>query len=589
MIKVRALKQVELSLNDVFKLALKLKIPRQVIYSETDTEKYIVIFGMHRINQNKSTLLISTETYKLLSLDSGRWVKNVDNSFLKFIPILYTGSVNVFESLFKDALDLLLSEVIGLGYVIMGWMNIGVYQAINYSSEKPEYIEHKHAYFYSKVVSRTKEKTSFIYGRNGLEIDEAYLSNKDKLNINEIKKLQLSDYSIACAENDSINVAFWSRFQFVRDFYVGLKSLNLAVRKFLNKDLFSLFLKVNCNSLCYHGHSAFDKNLFDYIEFVGKFNIKNDIGGASPLLRLINPKNGKVCIIDGSNSQLMRLAKLEKYISRNDIKFLRKSNSTLSFFLALEIDEKLKFSRRNTSKLKSKEYFSTIMVVMKNIFFTKLPVVLRYRILNIFEKNCTRWVRDFHQSDFLGLERVITKWLEYHKELYKNIKYRNSMERWDTEMNYLDHALEWVIIVKPLIHKNQTWESFHKLAVAWNLEINNRNYKSYPTEWKPINIIPQKISNSYQIIEITNSEGLHKEGAEMEHCVYTYCNLCASGRYRVFSIFNEEERATLGLSVKKGSDKYILDQVRGTSNMAVSTKLKKLSKDILNSVNVLCA
>lgn len=585
MIKVRALKQVELSLNDVFKLALKLKIPRQVIYSETDTEKYIVIFGMYRINQNKSTLLISTETYKLLSLDSGRWEKNLDDSFLKYIPIFYTGGVYMLENLFKDALDLLLKEVVELDYVVKGKMKIGIHRCLIY----PELleVEHKHAYFYNKNLVPTSEKTNFTYGNNGFIIDKGFLSSKDKENIKIIRD---SD-SYSEVGTDSIDIALWSRFKFVSDFSVGLKSLNLAVRKLLNKDVLSLYLKVNCNSVYYrrNGKSAFNLRLWDYMDFMGKFEIKNDIGGASPLLRLINPKNEKACVVDGSNRQLMKIAKLDKYISRNDVRFLRKSNPTLSFFLALEIEEKLRFNRRNTSKLKSKEYFSTIMMLMKNIYFMKLPVTLRFRILYMFERNCTRRVREFQQSDFPSLGRVITKWLEYHKELYKNIKYRNSMERWDTEMNYLDHALEWVIIVKPLIHKNQTWESFHKLAVAWNLEINNRNYNSYPTEWKPINIIPQKISNSYQIIEITNSEGLHKEGAEMEHCVYTYCNLCASGRYRVFSIFNEEERATLGLSVKKGSDKYILDQVRGTSNMAVSTKLKKLSKDILNSVNVLCA
>ncbi|HDL6535742.1 TPA: PcfJ domain-containing protein [Yersinia enterocolitica] len=259
----------------------------------------------------------------------------------------------------------------------------------------------------------------------------------------------------------------------------------------------------------------------------------------------------------------------------------------MSFFLALEIEEKLRFNRRNTSKLKSKEYFSTIMMLMKNTCFMKLPVTLRFRILYMFERNCTRRVREFHQSDFPSLGRVITKWLEYHKELYKNIKYRSSIARWDTEINYLDHVLEWIIRVKPLIHKNQTWESFHKLAVAWGRQIHGGGYKHYPSEWEAINIDTKKISDTYQIIEITNVADLNKEGEEMLHCVSSYHDLCASGRYRVFSIFNEEERATLGLSLKNSSDKYILDQVRGASNVAVSNKAKKTAKAILNSVNAL--
>ncbi|EKN3347813.1 PcfJ domain-containing protein [Yersinia ruckeri] len=285
----------------------------------------------------------------------------------------------------------------------------------------------------------------------------------------------------------------------------------------------------------------------------------------------------------------MKLAKLDKYLSRNDIKFLRKSSSTLSFFLALDIEEKLRFNRRKTSKLKSKEYFSTILMIMRNDIFTKLPVTLRFRILNMFENNCTRWVSEFQQSDFLNLGRVVAKWLEYHKDLYKNIKYKGSIERWDTETNYLDHVLEWIIRVKPLIHKNQTWGSFHKLAVAWSREIYSVRDGYYPAEWKAINIDTNKISDTYKIKEITNVADLNKEGDEMLHCVSSYHDLCASGRYRVFSIFNEEERATLGLSLKNSSDKYILDQVRGASNVAVSNKAKKTAKAILNSVNALCA
>ncbi|AJI85186.1 pcfJ-like family protein (plasmid) [Yersinia frederiksenii Y225] len=574
----------ETCLNDIFKLALKLKIPKQVDYSETESERYIVIFGMYRIVQNKLNSNIYMETYKLLSLDSGRWARNVDNSFLKYIPVFYTGAVYMLENLFKDALNLLLKEVIELGYVVKGEMKVGIHRCLTY----PDLLEfeHKHAYFCGGNLVPTSEKTNFTYGKGGLVIDKGFLTRKDKENIKKI-----NNSGSVSADTASIEIALWSRFKFVSDFSVGLKSLNLAVRKLLEKNVLSSYLKINCNSVYYrrNGKSAFSLRLWDYIDFMGKFDIKNDLGGASPLLRLVNPKNEKVCVIDGSNRQLMKLSKLDKYISRNDVRFLRKSNPTLSFFLALEIEGKLQFKRRNTSKLKSKEYFSITMMLMKNIYFMKLPVTLRFRILYMFERNCTLRVSEFQQSDFPKLGRVIIKWLEYHKELYKNIKYRSSIARWDTEMNYLDHVLEWVIRVKPLIHKNQTWESFHKLAVAWGREINGGGHKNYPSEWKAINIDTNKISDTYQIKEITNVADLNKEGDEMLHCISSYHDLCASGRYRVFSIFNEEERATLGLSLKNSSDKYILDQVRGAGNVAVSSKAKKTAKEILNSVNALCA
>lgn len=580
MINENALNEKKISLNDVFKLALKLKIPRQVTYKETETERHIIICGMFRVTQNKATSIISAEKYKLLSLETGCWVAHSDH-FLKEIPIFYRGSVHVIVYILKDALSLLIKEIIELGYVITGNMNVGIYTWWPYNQKRK--IQHKQAYFDNSTIIKTTDKTSFTYASDGLKIDDGYLTLKDKENIKIIASL--------CNEHPeigSIDVALWSRFIFVKDYYVGLKTLNLSVRKLLNKKILSQFLKVKSNYLCQHGHSAFNQNLSDYVVFTSKFDIRNSIDGASPFLRLINPKSKKVCIVDGSNGQLMKLAKLDKYISRNDVKFLRKSNQTLSFFLSLVIEEKIKYSRRSTNIIKNKNFFSTMMTLIKNSLFSKLPVALRLKILTIFERNCTRWVREFHENDLPSLERIILKWLEYHKDLYKNIKYKNSKERWETETNYLDHALEWVIVVKPLIHKNQTWDSFHKLAVAWSLEVNGKTYSSYPTEWKPININPDKISDTYQIVEITNSEGLNKEGAEMLHCVYSYWGLCASGRYRVFSIVNEEERATLGLSIKKGGEKYILDQVRGMSNEAVSSNVKKVSKAILISVNAMC-
>ncbi len=119
MINENALNEKKISLNDVFKLALKLKIPRQVTYKETETERHIIICGMFRVIQNKATSIISAEKYKLLSLETGCWVAHSDH-FQKEIPIFYRGSVHVIVYILKDVLSLLIKEIIELGYVITG-------------------------------------------------------------------------------------------------------------------------------------------------------------------------------------------------------------------------------------------------------------------------------------------------------------------------------------------------------------------------------------------------------------------------------------------------------------------------------------
>ncbi|WP_407292558.1 PcfJ domain-containing protein [Morganella morganii] len=71
----------------------------------------------------------------------------------------------------------------------------------------------------------------------------------------------------------------------------------------------------------------------------------------------------------------------------------------------------------------------------------------------------------------------------------------------------------------------------------------------------------------------------------MHHCVYSYAHDCANETYRVFTIINNDERATLGISQVENHKIFKFDQVMGVSNSAVSSEIIKMSKKVLNQVN----
>ncbi|EFO8529229.1 hypothetical protein HPL33_002943, partial [Salmonella enterica] len=185
---------------------------------------------------------------------------------------------------------------------------------------------------------------------------------------------------------------------------------------------------------------------------------------------------------------------------------------------------------------------------------------------------------------------IISRWLQYHVKLYKNIGYIKNRNRWRTEMNYLHHALDWINAEDVILRKNQMWPSFYRLAEEWNRCVNDDYdvYKAIPESWNGLKIDLNSIKHgltNLSIKEIVTYADLKNEGREMEHCVASYASWCANGQYKAFSLYLGEERATLGLAQMQNSMKYFFDQIRGKNNDSVSAAMEKAGRKILKVIN----
>ncbi len=73
----------------------------------------------------------------------------------------------------------------------------------------------------------------------------------------------------------------------------------------------------------------------------------------------------------------------------------------------------------------------------------------------------------------------------------------------------------------------------------------------------------------YQVIPLTTSSELRKEGAAMNHCVGSHDVLCAVGTCQVFSIRDLDNRRLATMSLVFDQYGWHLDQIKGPGNAEV--------------------
>lgn len=74
----------------------------------------------------------------------------------------------------------------------------------------------------------------------------------------------------------------------------------------------------------------------------------------------------------------------------------------------------------------------------------------------------------------------------------------------------------------------------------------------------------------YQVVPLTTSSALRKEGAAMHHCVGRHDILCAAGAYQVFSIRDLNNRRLATMSLVFDQHGWHLDQIKGPENAEVT-------------------
>ncbi|ELS9673842.1 PcfJ domain-containing protein [Salmonella enterica] len=344
------------------------------------------------------------------------------------------------------------------------------------------------------------------------------------------------------------------------------KALSKSIWMMVDKSIFTKYARASHCSITYN--SVRQAMFEDYLDFSKRIHINDgvDFGGLWPMVGRLRRqhKTGKF-ILSGKTKQLFENLSFPCNVSYGDFRRLR--HTRLSLVSAL-----------------NDNHYESFRLINR---FLHHPYIKRYPVKVIF------WIIEYLESRYRydkenDIYRVCSKWLDYHRDLFKNIRFREHhlepwlMSRWETEKNYLCHAIDWLLDEEPLIHKNQGWPSFWRLSDEWTQRV-RQNATAAIKEWKGTGINWGAIDNG--VTELVTFEGLCNEGQEMEHCIASYAHWCASGKYLAFSVLMENERATLGLSRTENNLIYQFDQMRGIYNQAVSRNMLNKGKNILKLIN----
>jgi hypothetical protein len=86
--------------------------------------------------------------------------------------------------------------------------------------------------------------------------------------------------------------------------------------------------------------------------------------------------------------------------------------------------------------------------------------------------------------------------------------------------------------------------------------------RPFPQPWFPAS----PLVNGYEIVPITNSADLYREGKAMHHCVGSYSYEVIAGRKYIYSVREGEKRIATFELLRNGNAKAVLGQIRGRCN-----------------------
>ncbi len=182
---------------------------------------------------------------------------------------------------------------------------------------------------------------------------------------------------------------------------------------------------------------------------------------------------------------------------------------------------------------------------------------------------------------------IVQRWAHYFLPMAGQVKVRKQKDQWRRALNQFQDIWDWMLNEEVALHKNQTWYSLTQQHERWIAKLNVENQAKAEaldaTTWT-------SCQNAYMlpkvsIEEITAGQRLRQEGREMEHCVFSYLEDCAKGRYRVFSLKREKERATLGLSQDPITLQCQYDQLRGAQNELSSREMEQATRQLIQQIN----
>jgi hypothetical protein len=578
-----------LTINDLMNTLSELKVKRIVRTEENEKSFSVVLCGTFKISKNKATDKISL--FKLMYKNS--WVWSRTKKFPITLPVFYNPSSSpiskdwMIESI-KHIVNTLAKQDIELAGNINVILNKKKKVTGSYLNNYPMYTdEHER-----KWMLKNSEQRTYTLNKEGMHISEFGIVKYEQRN----------------TSHQGIVDAVIQRMPYItdKDYSNAMKSFNLAIRKIINPKILSNYISVNCYSFSHntdvshliHTQSVFGITIRSYLSFceLPYSTIDSRLNKLAPFFNIIEYpifellKNEAGFNINKTKT-LSTLINI-KSLSLKDLKFLRGAPKAYSHFIYGLIN---RFEGGRNLPLSN--YIPLAMKIFRLDETTHYPINIVLKVvvdaLSFIRRHerLERRVTDTEiENNINSMMMIISRWFEYHSQLYKNIGYKKNLRRWHEEMNYLHHALDWLDRNNVILRKNQMWPSFHRLAEEWTDRYHDNGYYDYktPETWDGLNIewenIPVKKDN-LKAREITTFTDLKNEGREMEHCVASYASWCSSGQYRVISLYLGEERATMGLMRKQDSMLFILEQIRGIHNSPVSPAMEKAGKQTLKLIN----
>lgn len=547
---------------DIYRMCKERGVDLFVSVDECEKTLTLTLCNSFRIIYDKVKCCYLIHRLKQIDKNNSKWISlqsKVRDSLISKLPIYYSRRQNsdkiFFEFVLRKSISYLLTDLINAGVRITGSCKTELVYINNKETETERVRVSDEYRGYCRRLKGNQKTSSFSIG--------------------EKRKITFEDDTQSGGKLDELMFSkFCAGIYFSSAWLNAGKLLGQQIRKTLNSNIIHAMLRVHYDKM----YNEF--TLYDYIQFWNKWDFSGECDSLYPLLRIVDSlRSGKdKYFCDGTNDFFIEKLKCCGVdFSRSEIKALRKASPGCVGIIADAINYRMCGDASLSGLIaedREKVRIATKLLRDRTVK-SKYPAKVIKKVIE------TLWFDDVGVFEAVAHERLLTLWLSHYSGVWKQHSYKNHLNEWNRYISQLEHVFDWVRVGEGVVHKNQDWTSIWRNVLQWNPKA-DKNISS--ARWEAANI-PQPLlkHESVEIAELVDAPALYTEGQEMHHCVYGYWKACYEGRYRVFTVKSENERATLG--VIRDGKKLQLQQMYSYANNPVSAELSKSVKILLSRIN----
>ncbi|PLA74866.1 hypothetical protein CYQ88_04545 [Hydrogenovibrio sp. SC-1] len=196
------------------------------------------------------------------------------------------------------------------------------------------------------------------------------------------------------------------------------------------------------------------------------------------------------------------------------------------------------------------------------------------KLIQFFQTATPQQLASFEYLDFdivkainQNPELLKSKWI-YHLNAKLSSNIRSIVSLHQDTLGLLDALLE--TRRKNRVFGCATIEALKELHDTLVVRLNDKKFQEAEQRIFPDSPFEDTPSIRY----ITNAKMLHEEGQIQKHCVYLYEQRILRGEYLVYQCIGEE-RATVGIRFDNGKNRFVIEQIKGCRNHAVSDEVEE--------------